>query len=194
MIEEDGMGARRIVRRMGWVRNPLRRTSDRIESWLTFVVVMAILLIAPWTGWWAARSVYQDDLRTIAWQRQHRFAVTAVLVEDAVAADGTRSAPRTPARWTGPDGAGHTGMIFAEAGVRRGSAVPLWVDEHGIAVAPPERTNAPTDAVMAALLAAGGVVTGLAGLRRIVVWRLNRRRLRAWQEEWLVVGPRWSHR
>jgi hypothetical protein len=196
MIEEDGMGARRIAHRMGWVRNPLRRTSDRIESWLTFLVVMAILLLAPWTGWYAARSVYQDGVRTAAWQREHRFAVTAVLLEDAAAADGTRSAssPRTPARWIGPDNAVHIGLIFAEAGARRGGTVPLWVDEHGAAVAPPERRNVTIDAALAALLTVGGIATGLAGLRRIVVWRLDRRRLRAWQDEWLVVGPRWSHR
>ena len=47
---------------------------------------------------------------------------------------------------------------------------------------------------MVAVLAAGAVAAGLAGIRRIVIWGLDRRRLRTWQAEWLVVGPLWSHR
>jgi hypothetical protein len=195
------MWARRTARRMGWTRNPLRRTSDRLEAWLTFLLIMILLLIAPWAGWWAGRERYRDDIRANDWERQHRFAVTAELLEDGSRSVGRAPddvpAPRsvlTPARWTGPDGAVHAGRIFAGPVRKAGSTVQIWVDEHGKPATRPMHRNPILDAMVAALLLVAGLVAGLSGLRRIAISRLDRRRLRAWQAEWLIVGPRWSHR
>jgi hypothetical protein len=196
------MLARRIAHRTARTRNPLRRGSDRIEAGVTLALILTMLLIAPGAGWWAARETYRQDLRTSAWESHHRFAVTAVVLEDApgwtgAGSDGLPPPPQSllaPARWTGPDGVVHTGMVFADSGVRRGNPVQIWVDETGVVVARPGRRSAPMDAILAALLAVGVLAAGVSGVRVIVVWRLNRRRLRAWQAEWLVVGPRWSHR
>src|SRR5215217_6626903 len=123
------MLARRIARRTARTRNPLGRPSDRIEAGLTLVLILTMLLIAPWAGWWAARETYRQDLRTSAWESQHRFDVTAVVLEDApgwtsAGSDGLPPPPDAllaPARWTGPNGSMHTGMVFADSGVRRGS-------------------------------------------------------------------------
>jgi hypothetical protein len=195
------MWARRIARRMGWTRNPLRRTSDRLQAWLTLPLIVAMLLIGPWAGRWAAGAMYRDGIRANAWERQHRFPVTAVLLRDTsgwvnATGNGVAAPPSMPARarWTGPDGAVHIGTVYADAGARRGSTMAIWVDDHGAVAAPPVRRSATTDAVIAALLAVCGLAAGLCGVRRIVVWQLDRRRLRSWQAEWLVVGPRWSHR
>ena len=190
------MGTKRSV----WRRNPLRRTSDRIQAAVTFVLVMAMLSISPWAAWSVARATFRHDVQTTAWERQHRFAVTAVLVQDAPAwagagDDGTPpEKAQTAARWTGPEGAVHTGTVHADPGMRRGDTVPIWVDDHGAVAPEPGRRNATSDAVAAAFLVLLGLAAGLAGLHRIVVSWLDRRRLRAWQAEWLVVGPRWSHR
>jgi|SRR4051794_26633429 hypothetical protein len=182
-------------------RNPLRRRSDRIEAWVTFAVVMTILLIAPLAGWWAGRESYRQDLRTSQWERQHRFSVTAVLLRDATATavdvgDATvaPAAVRTPARWTDRRGLSHSGVVFAGIGAKAGDTVPVWVDEAGSVAGAPAGRNPGVDVTVTAMVTAFGVTAVLAALRRLVVWRLDRRRLQSWQAEWAVVGPRWSHR
>src|SRR4051794_22107876 len=77
------MWARRIVRWMGWSRNPLRRTSDRVEAWVTMTLIVAMVLIAPGLADKAANGTYRHDVRTTAYEKAHRFAVQAVLLEDA---------------------------------------------------------------------------------------------------------------
>lgn len=195
------MWARRTARRMFWTRNTLRRTPDRIEAWLMLVLVLTMLMAGPWAAWWAARTTYRNDLRATAWEQAHRFPVDAVLLDDGSAwpAAGENESPPpvqalTPARWTGPDGATHTAMIFAGADQRSGAKVRIWVDDQGTVVARPGLRNPSANATLIAVVAVGGVAAGLLGLRGMVVWRLNRRRMRAWQQDWLSVEPRWSHR
>ncbi|OJF09739.1 hypothetical protein BG844_35930 [Couchioplanes caeruleus subsp. caeruleus] len=183
---------------MPWARVPLRRGTDRVQAWLTLVLVMTMLFAAPWTAWWAARTTYRDVERAVAWERQHRLPATATLVEDASVQDGhgwsaTGTVP-VRSRWTGPDGTIGSGEVSAPAGARAGSTVPIWLDDHGQVVPQPAPRSAVADATLAAVLAGGAVVTGLGGVRRIVIWRLDRRRLRSWEAEWLVVGPQWTRR
>jgi hypothetical protein len=187
---------------MAWSRNPLRRASDRIEAGVTYLLIMAMLSISPWASWSAAQATYRHDVRLTAWERQHRFPVTAVLMQDAPEPVGATDAgmpppvaPQTAARWTGPDGVIHNGTIDVDAGMRRGSTVPIWVDDDGAVAMAPGRRSATGDAVAVAVAVVLGLAVGLGGIHRIVVvWWLDRRRLRSWQAEWLVVGPRWSHR
>ncbi|GGQ48802.1 Rv1733c family protein [Couchioplanes azureus] len=185
-------------RRMPWARVPLRRGTDRVQAWLTLVLVTTTLLAAPGAAWWAASTTYRGVAQAVAWDRQHRVPVVAVLVEDAAGPDGGAGpgAGTVPvrARWTGPDGAARSGMISAPAGTRAGSPVPIWLDDHGRTVPKPARRSPVADAMLAAVLAGGAVVAGLGGVRRIVVWRLDRRRLRSWEAQWQVVGPQWSRR
>jgi hypothetical protein len=194
---EDRMWTRRIARN----RNPLRRTADRIEAWMTFGVVMTILLSAPLAGWSAGREIYRDDRRANAWEWQHWMRVSAVLLQDVSAttdqAGEGQPSPAlalAPARWPGPGGTARTGMIVAGAARQVGDTVPIWVDDQGNVAGRPGQRSPVLDAIMTAILAAGAVAAGLAGLRRIVIWGLDHRRLRSWQAEWLVVEPQWSHR
>jgi len=189
--------------RKGWSarrRNELRRTSDRVEALVTFVLVMTGLMAGPLITWWVALQAYEEDQRAGAWDRQHRFAVVAVLLEDAASASAAATdapeAPTVPARitWAGPDGVPRTGILPVAAGLGAGSGVPIWVDEHGAVVAPPVRRNPVMRAVVVAMLIAGGVTVAIARVHRVVVRLLDRRRLRAWQAEWLAVEPGWSHR
>lgn len=196
------MWASRAARRIFWTRNTLRRTEDRIEAWLTVLLLVVTLFVAPATGWWAAQASHRSDERANAWERQHRFPVDAVLLNDGSewhrggGGEGVPPPPPalTPARWTNRDGTIGTGMILAGVKQRSGTTVRIWVDDHGTVVTRPAQRNVTLNAIMVALLAMGGVTAGLWGARRIVIWRLNRRRLRAWQDDWRVVGPRWSHR
>lgn len=191
------MWFRRTVRLVGWGRNPLRRTWDRIEAWLTLLLVGVMLVIGPWAAAHAAHAVYDDDVRTTAWEMQHRFPADAVLLEDARQdpADSTSPPPAdvpTIAQWTDRDGTVHTGTVFAGAGARAGTAIRIWIDDRGSVSGPPGRRSPRMDAAMAAVLVLCGVGGGIAGIRRIIRWQLDRRRIRAWQLEWTTVGPAWT--
>jgi hypothetical protein len=160
---------------------------------------MATLLVAPWAAWTAGQTTYAGEVRANAWERQHDVAATAVLLENAPAGvpSGTDSVPRTvPARayWIGPDGMRRTGYVDAVPREPAGSTVAVWVDEHGAVVPAPARRKPMVDAVASGLLAVCLIACGIAGLHRIVAWRLNRRRLREWQAQWLIVEPLWSRR
>ena len=72
--------------------------------------------------------------------------------------------------------------------------MPIWVDQHGAPTGPPMLRNPVLDALVAALLTVVGLGTALYATRRFLCWRLDRRRLRAWEQEWLMVEPGWTRR
>jgi hypothetical protein len=190
-----------MVRRMGWTDNPLRRVSDRIESWTTTIVLLAIVLAMPWTAIRAAEATYRAEMRTNADERAHRFPVRAVLLEDASWHPGPAGGSRPPpdavparGRWSAPNGVAATGTILAHLGQRAGTTVDVWVDERGVLSGPPAQRSPGTDAAMVALLTALGVSGALAGLLSVARRLLNRHRMRGWQREWRAVEPFWSKR
>jgi hypothetical protein len=176
--------------------NPLRRRSDRIESLMVFTLVMVFLAGAPALGWWTGRSSYHADVRAEEWEEAHVFAVTAEIVGEpaAVGAAGSASAaPRTvQARWTGPDGLPRTGFVPVDAASRRGDRITVWVDDRGQLRGPPADRDPVAQAVMAAVAVVLCLLAALAGLRWVGLTLLDAHRSRAWQREWLEVGPRWS--
>ena len=193
------MWIRRTLRGMGWGRNPLRRTTDRVEAWLTLVLVAATLVVAPWAASRVAHEAYGDAVQTAAWEAQHRFQVEAVLLQDArqdPAGDEPSPQENVPtiAQWTGRDGIVHTGTAYAGNGTRAGTTIRIWIDDRGLLSGPPSRRDPRIDAAMAAILTVCGIAAGLAGIRRIIHWLLDRRRMRAWQLEWMTTGPGWSRR
>jgi hypothetical protein len=188
-------------RRWAGRRNPLRRSSDRIEAFVTFVLLAMMLMIAPWVAWSIAGQTYRGDVRATEWDRAHRFPATAELLRDAPGPEQqtgdaipAQPARGTLARWTGPDMSVHTGLVLADFGSRQGSTVPIWIDDHGAPTGSPKQRSPKMDAAMASLLTLAVLGALLFGAHRLVVWRLDRRRMRAWQQEWLEVEPRWTHR
>jgi hypothetical protein len=195
------MWARRIARRTGWSHNPLRRTSDRVEAWATMVLIVAMVLIAPWLAAKAAHGTYRNDIRTTAYEEAHRFTVRAVLLEDAAwHADSTQDGRPPPdlvptlARWSFRDGIVRTGTVLAHVGQRAGSTMVIWVDDRGVLSGPPGHRSPRTDAMLAAVLTVCAVAGGLAGVHGMIRWMLTRHRLRSWQTEWTAVDRRWSDR
>jgi hypothetical protein len=189
----------RIARQLGWGRNALRRASDRLEIRLTLVLVLATLVLSPWVGRQAAQVGYREVARSNAWEREHHHQVQAVLVESGAArpAGGAHGPDAAVAglavvRWTAPDGTVRTGTVYVPVRRRADDAVPIWIDDRGRVTGPPTRRNPRTGAGVAAVLSVCAVAAGLAGVRRILSWQLDRHRLRAWQTEWAVVGPVWS--
>jgi hypothetical protein len=188
----------RIARQLGWGRNALRRASDRLEIRLTLFLVLALLILSPWVGRQAAQVAYRDVARSNAWEHQHRHQVQAVLVEFVAArpAGGAHGpdavAGMAMARWRAPDGTVRTGTVYVPVARRADDAVPIWVDDRGQVTGPPTRRSPGIGAGVAAVLSVCAVAAGLAGVRRILRWQLDRHRLRAWQTEWAVVEPVWS--
>ncbi|WP_285559560.1 Rv1733c family protein [Actinoplanes regularis] len=169
----------------GRERNVLRRTSDRVESLLVFLLVLTFLAGAPLLAWRAGDASYRSDLRAQRWEQEHLFPVDAVLVENA-------TVETAKATWNAPDGSARNGTIQVTAGGRAGSRVPIWVDRSGVQQAAPAGHNPGTQAVMVGVAVVLCLAAALAGIHRIARGVLDRRRDRAWTREWCEVGPRWS--
>ena len=187
---------RRLTRRPGRDRNPLRRRSDVIEAWLLPVVIIAFLALSPIAGAAAGLWARADNAAAQrAQQTWHR--ADAVLLQASpgpLMSDGGANTwlVWTPARWTAA-GRQRLGEVPARAGTRAGSTVPVWLDRAGNVQAPP--LTAAQDrhhvivAVSLALAVLAVLLTGLALLaRRLLNWR----RLAGWEAAWRSVGPQWS--
>jgi multisubunit Na+/H+ antiporter MnhB subunit len=204
--------AGRTLRRIGLDRNPLRRTIDRVEAWITIVIMVAFALIVPATTWLTGRAAYGAGVHTEQVERAHRYRTQAVLLADA-GSDSVVDAPpphqgaapartgntttgvRTPARWTSPDGGAHRGSVLADERARAGQWVPVWTDADGDLTDPPQqRVQTVVNAIAAAILAGVGAAC-LAGAVRLLVRRtLDARRMAQWEAAWWQFEPRWTGR
>jgi hypothetical protein len=200
---EAAMVLRRVARAVGLDRNPLRRTVDRLDTWVTLGLTAIVLLVGPLIAWTVGTTVYHSRLHAVRVAQAQRFQVPAVLEEGAVtyaAASEYATVPRQThvrARWFGPDGRVHRGDIDVEtdAAGPPGTVVTTWTDAVGNPVAaPPAAGDAATDGVAGGVL----VLMVLCGLAISVrVWTrhaLDRRRLASWDLQWRSVEPRWSGR
>ncbi|WP_225101709.1 hypothetical protein [Streptomyces sp. CoH27] len=179
-----------------WRSNPLRRREDLVEAWIILAIWVMAVVGGAVTGVLTARAAGE----VFAQQRAHQHAVRAVLLADAPhgasAAWTTDGLVPAQVRWTAPDGTSRTGSTLVDSGLRVGSRVAAWQDDHGrLALSKP--TDPAEGAVEAALfgaaagLAVAAPVYGAGALGR--VW-LDRRRLARWDREWDLVEPRWGHR
>ncbi|MEU6537395.1 hypothetical protein [Streptomyces sp. NPDC047000] len=186
-----------------WRHNPLRRTTDLVEAWLALAALLLVLAGAPVVGA-AVGTVAQDSLqRSVRDQRGARQLVTATVVRrlgqavvepdlEAGTAQGIRS--RVRATWTAPDGTAHRGTATtALRSPAAGDRFTFWTDRHGRPVPRPlDPATATAHAVLAgcgaAMLAALLVETA----RRVIVWRMVRRRYARWDQAWDSAGPDWG--
>jgi hypothetical protein len=186
-----------------WRHNPLRRTSDLVEAWVALVALLLILAVAPVIGSLVG-GVAQDALQqSVRDQRAARHPVTATVVRklnrspldtDPESSSARDLRSRVLADWTAPDGSGHRSAALADLkSPHRGDHFKIWTDLHGQIVARPlDSTTATTHAVLAgfgaAMLTAGAVEGG----RRLIVWRMVRRRYSRWDQAWDRAGPDWG--
>jgi hypothetical protein len=186
-----------------WRHNPLRRRTDLAEAWVALSALLLILLVAPLVGsvvGAVAQGVLQQAVRE---QRVSRHEVTATVVRkvdgsplemDPETATGRDSRTRVVADWTAPDGTTRHGTVLAGLKTPHGGDhFEIWTDGHGRLVARPlDSATATTHAVLAgfgaALLTAGLVE----GVRRLIVWRMVRRRYARWDQAWDRAGPDWG--
>ncbi|MEU3417312.1 MULTISPECIES: Rv1733c family protein [Streptomyces] len=185
-----------------WRRNPLCRATDLAEAWVALVALVLITVVAPLTGALVG-FVAEDSLQRAARMEQHtHHPVMATVVRplgrapegdpDSAGAHEARS--RVLADWPAPDGSAHRGPVLADLkSPHAGDHFGLWTDPQGrITTRPLDSVTATAHAVLAgfgaALLTAGLVETA----RRLIVWRMVRRRYARWEQAWDRAGPDWG--
>ncbi len=178
-------------------RNPLRRTSDRVETSLLVGLFVATAAGAPFAVHAASDTAYGAALRTEQTQVATRHEVRAVLTQ---AAGSTASAytlsTEVPVRasWTSAAGVKRTGEILALAGSAKGSEVTIWTDARGDVTSPPLQLSQVAGQGQVAAL---GAIVGIAALflseTALVRYVMNRRRMAAWDADWAVTAQAWNH-
>jgi hypothetical protein len=186
-----------------WRHNPLRRTSDLAEAWLALATLLLILVAAPVIGT-VVGGIAQDALQQSARdQRAARHLVTATVVRkldlspldtDPETSSARDLRSRVVADWIGPNGSRHHGAAMADLkSPHRGDHFKIWTDLHGRIVARPlDAATATTHAVLAGFGAAMLTAGAVEGARRLVVWRMVRRRYARWDQAWDRAGPDWG--
>lgn len=189
----------RFVRGRRPDRNPLRRPSDRAETAVLAVLVIAFLAAAPFVaqasaGWALARAQEAQTAQEASW---HQVPALVLKAESRVQGGGGYAALQVQAlaRWKAPDGKVVTGDIPVPPGTAIGSTVRVWTTSDGQLTDAPLRDSQVTGT--AGFASALGVTTlavllVIAGaLARHV---LDKRRMAAWDAEWRATGPRWTTR
>lgn len=190
---------RRLARRLGLDRNPLRRPTDRVEFWVMAGLLVLLLIGVPvsWlgVGGWVRQGGLAQQRAQESWH-----PVPAVVIK------GDREPPqymfRLPVnstsqvlvRWHEPGGKLQTADLAVPAHkAQTGSRIQVWIDSSGRVTGPPLDNSQLTKRVIGAQVLAQviliALVLCLAGLTR---WQLNRRRLADWEAEWATTGPKWS--
>ena len=188
----------RLVRWLGFDRNPLRRGTDRIEAALRLVMMIMLVTAVPAAAVLVGQQADHMALNQAHAQQAADHLVNAVLVQQAPATGSPD--PYTSvqtawalARWQPPGLPPRTGEVLAMAGARKGSTVRTWIDASGAVTDPPlDHRDIAGDvsiAVIATFLVSGLVLLASSTLVRRV---LDRRRLSAWDAEWRASGPLWS--
>ena len=181
----------RLARGLRLDRNPLRRGSDRAETAMLGVLLAAFLAGAPFAAHAAGSWTYATSIREAQVQQATLRQVPATLLQAAP----SNISNEANARWKAPDGQVRTGQIFAPSGAPAGSTVMVWVNQAGqLTDSPLQHSQVTGRANLARVLA----VIALAGMLLILGlvgrWVLDRRRLAAWDTDWLATEPRWSPR
>lgn len=202
------MGRKRAISRNSWLarfargmrldRNPVRRTSDKVETFLITGSIVAAAAVAPFVIPAAAGASHAAAVRSQGIQRTTRHEIKAQLLQRAAdGGDGYSSATQVLARaeWRAPDGAIRFGVVTAPGGAPKGTLVAIWIDARGNLTGPPlDAGQVAGQSDLAGAAAAGGLalllLTETVAIRRI----LDRRRMKDWDAEWAVTEPHWTRR
>jgi hypothetical protein len=186
----------RFVRRVRPDRNPLRRTTDRLETFLLAGSIVAAAVAAPFAVPAAAAASHAAALSAQTAERATRHEITAVL-QDRAPDVGDGYSPDSQvlvrATWRAPDGTLHSGQVMAPEGTADGSPVPIWTDRAGHLTGPPLATSQIAGQADLAGVAAAGGLTVLVLCETLIIRRVfDRRRMTAWDADWAVTAPVWN--
>ncbi|MFG2501013.1 hypothetical protein ACGFSB_22720 [Streptomyces sp. NPDC048441] len=194
---------RALVGLWRWRLNPLCRKTDLVEAWVAFAAVLLIAVAAPLVGLAVGNLTRGSLLQSVREQREVRHEVPATVIRkvsrppidpDPETASARDKHYRVLAHWTAPDGTVRSGTVLADLrSPDPGDQFRLWTDERGQVVGRPlDDMTASTHAALAGLGASVAVVGLVEGARRLVVWRLVRRRYDRWDQAWDKAGPDWG--
>jgi len=180
-------------------RNPLRRTSDRVETALLAALVIAFLAAAPFVaqvsaGWALARAQQAQTAQEASW---HQVPAVVLKTESSVQGGDIYAAlqVQAQARWKAPNGKVVTREIPVPLGTAVGATVRVWTTSDGQLTDQPmgDSQVAGTAGLASALsivaFAVLLVITGTLARRA-----LDKRRMADWGAEWRATGPRWTTR
>jgi hypothetical protein len=185
----------RVLRGLRPDRNPLRRKLDRVEAFIFGGLLVAAASTAPVAALGASHWAYSDALPVARVQQATIHQERAVLLTAPGTTSGytvTSSGPAA-AEWGTPAGALRTGEVEVPANSVKGQKFTVWVDKAGGLTSPPlTLAEAADQGTFAAVMAV--VVTLVACLTMALVTRIvvNRRRLAAWEADWVVTAPKWN--
>ncbi|MCX5337300.1 MULTISPECIES: hypothetical protein [unclassified Streptomyces] len=186
-----------------WRHNPLRRATDLAEAWVALAAMVLILVVAPVAGV-VVGGLAQDSLQeSVRNQRVTRHVVTATVTRkldrspleaDPETSTGREMRTRVLADWTAPDGTAQHGTVLANLKEpHQGDHFTIWTDAQGRIVARPlDSATATTHAVLAGFGAALLGIGLVESARRLIVWRMVRRRYARWDQAWDRAGPDWG--
>lgn len=184
----------RLVGGLALDRNPLRRMSDRVESWFVLALIVAYVPLAVLATVSAASWVQASGVRELtsgASLRPATATLTRAVPQVAAPVPGS-ALVWAPAQWNA-DGVRHTGEVPAAPGSKALSTVSIWVDRAGNVEPPPlTRSQLSGRVTLAATTTPLALALGLWVLRRGLRWLLDRRRLASWGQAWSLVGPLWT--
>ena len=172
--------------------DPLRRTVDRVERGVLALAIVLALLAVP-VAVLVGAAVQRAGDATAHAEQASAYPTTAILVRDAHTSDlGVATAV---AEWHTQAGTVRTGTIEAPTGSSAGASVPVWLDGTGHPVGPPlTEDQAYWRGVLTVIVLLIGTFTLLTVGCLLARSLLDRRRLAAWEADWLAVEPRWTHR
>jgi len=184
----------RLARMLRLDRNPLRRGSDRAETAMLAVLLAAFLAGAPFAAHAAGSWIYAATAREAQAQQAALHQVPATLLQ-ATTPWGIEGGAEAQARWRAPDGQVRTGQIFVSGSALAGSTVMVWTNQAGqVSESPLQQSQVTGRTVMAQVIAVAALAVTLIIVGWAAHWALERRKLAAWDAEWLATEPRWSPR
>lgn len=172
----------RILRALG--RNPLVRTSDRIEALVWMLAVMVSILSIPAAAA-IGTAVHESMSSRYAEQAQTRHLVPATVIDGRATNEPSiaKTTITVDARWF-VGGREYTGTVDAPPTVKTGDQIDVWVDNNGRRVAKPTPVSAAaTDAALVALAIWLTVDTAAATLYMVTRWAADRCRAAGWQRD-----------
>ena len=189
----------RVLRLHRLDRNPLRRWPDRAETAVLGLLIAAFAAGAPFAAHAAGSLTHAISATEQQSQGAALHQVPATLLQAAPNwgryADLPGAAPGTKARWRAPDGQVRTGLVDAPSGAAKGSIMMIWVSQAGQpADFPQQASQVVARAAFAEMLTVAGLALAAIIVGSVALRALDRRRMAAWDVDWLATGPCWTPR
>ena len=157
-------------------RNPLVRTSDRIEAAVITFAFLIIIAAAAGAGA-VGTMVHDSSAHLYAEEARTRHLVVATAVVDSAPAPASPKPAFTVYAWWQLNGTYHAGGFTWDKAVKADNSVPIWVDNNGNQIGPPSpASRAVADAVTVAIMAWLTVILAVAvavGGMRVCVARMR---------------------